>query len=296
MNRSILTAALLAACSGGAPATDAPADPKAVEKAGEPVILQDKGSDTMVNLMQRMSEEYTKVKPSVVVAVTGGGSGTGIKSLIDKTTDLANSSRKMKPEEIEKAKSNGVDPVETVVAFDGLAIYVNKDNPLQQISFEELKCIFDATGTCNAWKDLGVTMDCGGEDKIIKVGRQNNSGTYEYFREEILGKEGKFTNTMDQSGTQQVVDVIGTSKCAIGYGGMGYHTETARFVCLSKAKGEPCKEPSVESVKAGEYAFGRPLQVYTNGAPAGEIKAFIDWILAPEGQKVVLDAGYVPLK
>lgn len=285
MRYMMMTALLLAGCGGG------PGD------AGGTVVLQNKGSDTMVNLMQKMSEEYTKVKPNVVLAVTGGGSGTGIKSLIDGTADIANSSRPMKEQEIAAAKANGRDPVETVVAYDGLAIYVNAENPVTTLSFEDLKCIYSAEGACKTWKDVGVTLDCGdGTDNIIKVGRQNNSGTYEFFHEEIIGKEGKFTNTMDQSGTQQVADVVSTSRCAIGYGGMGYQSGKARFVCLSKEKGAPCAEPSVETVKAGKYPFSRPLQVYTNGAPTGEIAAFLDWIKGPDGQKIVVDSGFVPLK
>lgn len=277
----------LAACGGRPNAGDG--------GGGGPRVLQDKGSDTMVNLMQRMSENYQKVSPNVIVAVTGGGTGTGIKSLIDGTTDLANASRAMKPEEIDAAKKNGRDPVETAVAYDGLAIYAHKENPLGQISFDELKCIYDAAGTCKKWSDLGVTLDCNGTDEIIKVGRQNNSGTYEYFHESVLGTEGRFTNTMDQSGTQQVVDVVGTSKCAIGYGGMGYNAPTVRTVCLAKVKGEPCVTPSQESVLSGNYPFSRPLFVYTNGAPAGDTKAFIEWILSAEGQKLVVEAGFVPV-
>ncbi|MEZ4241240.1 MAG: PstS family phosphate ABC transporter substrate-binding protein [Myxococcota bacterium] len=259
-------------------------------------LLQDKGSDTMVNLMQRMSEEYTKEHPTVIVAVTGGGSGTGIKALIDGTTDMANCSRPMSDEEKALAEKNGVHPHETVVAYDGLSIYVNKDNPIERIDFEQLKCIYGASGTCNHWSDLGVTLDCGGTDEIVKIGRQNNSGTYEYFREEVLGDEGKFTNTLDQSGTQQVVDVVGTSKCAIGYGGMGYHTESARFACLAKATDGPCAEPTIETVKQGAYVFARPLYVYTNGAPTGEVSTFLDWARAESGQKVAIDSGFVPLK
>ena len=264
--------------------------------SGGQTLLQAKGSDTMVNLMQVLSEEYSKARPEVIVAVTGGGSGTGIKALLDGTTDLANASRSIKAEEKEAAEKNGIHPHENVVAYDGLAIYVAKDNPIQSISFDELKCVYSADGTCKRWSDLGVTLDCGGNDEIQKVGRQNNSGTYEYFREEILGKEGKFTNTMDQSGTQQVVDVVATNRCAIGYGGMGYHNDAVRFVCLSKVKGEPCAEPSIEAVKTGAYKFSRPLYVYTNGAPQGEAKAFLDWIMTPDGQKIVLDSGFVPLK
>lgn len=260
------------------------------------VVLQDKGSDTMVNLMQLLSEGYLTVEPKVVVAVTGGGSGTGIKSVIDGTTDMANASRPMSEKEKKLAEDRGIHPHETIVAFDGLAIYAHRDNPLRAISFEELKCIYDAAGPCNNWSDLGVTVDCGGSDEIIKLGRQNNSGTYEYFKEEVLGKGGKMTNTLDQSGTQQVVDVIRSSRCALGYGGMGYTTDEVRFVCLSHDKGAPCAVPDVSTVQGGLYEFSRPLYIYTNGAPEGHVKAFLDWVAGPEGQKIALEAGFVPLK
>lgn len=284
----VFTIAALTACGGGSSSGEG--------GSSGPTVVQDKGSDTMVNLMQRLSEEYSMTNPKIVVAVTGGGTGTGVKSLIDGTTDIANASRKLSEKELALAKQNGKNPVETVVAYDGLSIYVHKDNPIQQISFEELRCIYAADGTCNNWKDLGITLDCGGNDNIVKLGRQNNSGTYEYFREEIIGGDGKFTNTMDQSGTQQVVDVIGTQKCAIGYGGMGYQKEGVRHVCLSKVKGEPCVEPTLEAVKAGTYVFARPLQVYTNGEPQGATKEFLDFVLSPAGQKIVVEAGFVDVK
>jgi phosphate transport system substrate-binding protein len=259
------------------------------------VILQSKGSDTIVNLMQLLSEEYTKVNPKVVVAVTGGGTGTGVKSLVDKTTDMANASRPMRPRELALAEQNGVQPVETIIAYDGLAIYVSADNPLPDLDFAELRCIYASDGACERWSDLGVELDCGGDDEILKVGRQNNSGTYEYFRDEVLGKDGKFTNTMDQSGTQQVVDVVGTSRCAIGYGGMGYHSDSVRFVCLARDEGAPCTEPSIEAVKEKKYTFSRPLFVYTDGPPSGETRVFLDWVLGSGGQAVALGAGFVPV-
>lgn len=264
--------------------------------SAKPTVIQAKGSDTMVNLMQRLSEEYTKVNSKVVVAVTGGGSGTGIKALTDKTTDIADASRAMKDDEIALAKTNGVDPVQTIVAFDGLSIYVNKDNPITQIDFDALKCIYASDGTCTHWKDVGVTLDCDGkgDDTIVKVGRQNNSGTYDYFKEHVIGKEGKFTTTMDQSGTQQVVDVVSTTKCAVGYGGMGYTSDKSRHVCLSKAKTDACVEPTEENVLNGTYPFSRPLYVYTNGAPAGAAKDFIDWARGPAAKSFVVESGFVP--
>ena len=260
-----------------------------------PVILQDKGSDTIVNLMARMSEAYLKVDPAIVVAVNGGGSGTGIKSLIDGTTDIANSSREIKDKEIALAKEHGINPVPLVIAMDGLAIYVNDKNPIDRITFEQLKCIYSAEGTCTHWSDVGVKVDCGGDDKIIKVNRQNNSGTYEYFKEVVLGKHGKFTNTMDQSGTQQVADVVGTSACAIGYGGMGYGGKNSvRYVCLAKEADGDCHMPTTEEVRAGGYPFSRPLYVYTNGAPTGAVKDFLGFVMSEQGQEIVIRAGFVP--
>ncbi len=289
MSRLLLVALLpLAACGR----------PDRGEDAANPdktVVLQAKGSDTMVNLLQRLSEEYAKVNPKVVVAVTGGGSGTGIKAIIDGTTDMANASRAMKDEEITTAKAKGVDPVETALAYDGLSIYVHKDNPVAQIDFDALKAIYGSEGTFTHWKQVGVTMDCGnGDDVIVKVGRQNNSGTYEYFKEHVIGKEGKFTSTMDQSGTQQVVDVVGTTKCAIGYGGMGYSNPGAKHVCLSKSKADPCVEPTESNVLSGLYPFSRALYVYTNGAPAGATQAFLAWATSPAADAVVVASGFVP--
>ena len=288
MSRSVLFLLLpMVACARPEPG-DGP-------KSG-PTVLQAKGSDTMVNLSQRLSEEYAKKNPNVIVAVTGGGSGTGIKALIDKTTDMANSSRAMKGEEKDLAKQNGVDAFETTVAFDGLSIYVHKANPIAKIDFAALKCIYASDGACLHWKDVGVTLDCGGgDDTIVKVGRQNNSGTYEYFKEHVLGKEAKFTSTMDQSGTQQVVDVVATTACSIGYGGMGYHHESARSLCLGKAPEDTCVEPNEKSVLDGTYPFSRPLFVYTNGAPSGATAEFLTWARSADARAIVAESGFVPV-
>lgn len=287
----LLATLVLAGCSRPETTKDGEAGP-----VTKPVIVQAKGSDTMVNLMQAYSEAYAKKDPMFVLAVTGGGSGTGIKALIDKTTDLAASSRAMKDEEKALASTNGVAAFETVVAYDGLSIYVHKDNPVAQLDFTQLKCIYSATGACNKWSDVGVTLDCDGkgDDTIVKTGRQNNSGTYEYFKEHVIGKEDKFAATMDQSGTQQVVDVVATTKCGVGYGGMGYHHDNARAVCLAKGAGDTCVEPTEANVLAAKYPFSRPLFVYTNGAPTGAIGDFLAWAKGPEAKAVVAGAGFVP--
>lgn len=259
-------------------------------------VLQVKGSDTMVNLMVRLSEGYASDTSRPVIAVSGGGTGTGVAALVDGTTDFAAASREIKAREVATAESNGRSPTPTVIAYDGLAIYVNVDNPIAALSFEDLACIYGRDGGCERWSDLGVALSCQGSDEIVLVSRHNNSGTTEYFREMVLGKQGHFGATMSQSGTQQVVDVVGTVPCAIGFGGMGYQTPKTRLVCLSKGRGEACETPTRETVAAGRYPFSRPLFIYTDGEPTAARGDFLRWVLAPEGQKIVLDAGFVPVK
>ena len=258
-------------------------------------VLQVKGSDTLVNLMVRLSENYAADPRRPAVAVSGGGTGTGLAAITDGTTDFASASREIKPRESSTAAARGRRPIGTVIAHDGLSIYVNRDNPVAGLTVADLRCIYAKGGACRRWSDLGVTLDCRGSDEIVRIGRQNNSGTYEYFREIVLGNDGYFASTMDQSGTQQVVDVIGTVPCAIGYGGMGYATEQARFVCLARAPGEPCVEPTIEAVTRRAYPFSRPLYLYSDGEPTGDRRDFLAWVLGPAGQRLVLDAGFVPV-
>ena len=173
-------------------------------------MLQNKGSDTMVNMAQALAEEYRKVKPEVAIAVSGGGSGTGIAALENGTVDIANASREIKAEENEKIKTKtGKEPVQHIVAYDGLAIYVHKDNPIQSITKEQLKQIYLDKGTITKWSQLGVKVPDGMGDDIILVSRQSNSGTYEYFREAVLGdKKANFRlGTRDMNGSKDVVEI-----------------------------------------------------------------------------------------
>lgn len=263
---------------------------------GGPEILRSKGSDTMVNLMVRLSERHARRQDRAAVAVSGGGSGTGIAGLIDGTTEIAAMSRDIKPRELAAARARGVEPHATIVAHDGLAVYVSRDNPIARLSLADLRCIYADDGACTTWSSLGVSLDCPGGDAIVRLGRHNNSGTYEYFRAAVLGEGGRFAPTMEQGGTQQVIDVIRTVPCAIGYGGMGYQSDAVRFVCVAEDPGGPCFEPSLANVTAGAYPFARPLYLYTDGPPAGETAAFIDWALGPEGQELVLASGFVPVE
>ena len=256
------------------------------------------GSDTMVNLAQAWAEEYNKVHPDVSIQVSGGGSGVGIASLIDGVADMANSSRKMKDKELQRAEANtGKRPQEIVVGLDALAVYVHNDNPMESISIPELAEIYGDGGTIATWSALSVKNPGCTSDTITRVSRQNNSGTYHYFREAVLGTQRDFKlGSIDQSGSKDVVALVSRTPCAIGYSGMGYKTDDIKWVKVSAEKGQSGVEPSVATAADGSYPIARPLQIYTLGEPTGVLKEYIDWILSDAGQQIVLELGYVPLK
>jgi phosphate transport system substrate-binding protein len=265
-------------------------------KKGDKTVIQNIGSDTMVNLAQAWSEEYSKVDPSVSVEVSGGGSGIGVAALLNKTADIANCSRRMEPEEIEKAKKVGEDPKEFMVGFDALSIYVHKNNPLNEISMEELGEIYKENGKITKWSELGVKVAEGQDDKIIRVSRQNNSGTYAYFREAVVGKKNDFrSGSLDMNGSKDVVELVSKTPGAIGYSGMGYVTPNVKVVKVSKKKGEPAVAPSIASTLDKTYPIARPMFMYTPGEPAPHIKRYIEWVMSEPGQKMVEATGYVPL-
>lgn len=273
----------------------ASAAPTTTEKSG----IQDIGSDTMVNLAQAWAEAYAKVDPAVSIEVSGGGSGVGIAALINGTADIANASRKLEPEEVEKAKkSTGKEPVEFMVGYDGLAIYVNKANPLEEISMEELGEIYREGGKFDKWSDVGVKSIPGAkDDKIIRASRQNNSGTYQYFREVVLGKKADYkAGSLDMNGSKDVVELVARTPGAIGYSGLGYATSAVKILKVSKKKGEPSIVPNITTVLDKTYPISRPLFMYTPGEPSAQVKKYVDWILSDAGQKIVEDTGYVPLK
>jgi phosphate transport system substrate-binding protein len=261
------------------------------------LVIQNSGSDTMVNLAQGWAEKYAIINPSVSVEVSGGGSGTGIAGLINGTVDLANCSRLMEPEEIERAKKNmGKEPVKFVVGYDALAVYIHKDNPLDQISIEQLAQIYGEGGKITKWSQLGIKNTACPNDEIIRVSRQSNSGTYFYFRETLLGKERDFKlGSRDLHGSKDVVELVGGTPCAIGYSGMGYATDRVKKLKISRETGKPAYEPSMETELNGTYPISRPLQMYTLGEPTGEIRKYIEWIYSDVGQAIVEQSGYVPL-
>lgn len=260
--------------------------------------IQNIGSDTMVNLAQAWAEAYGGVEPGISVEVSGGGSGVGVAALINGTAEIANSSRKLEPEEIEKAKQkNGQEPKEYLVGFDGLAIFVHKDNPISEIALEDLAEIYKEGGKLDKWSTVGVASIPGAKsDEIIRVSRQNNSGTYAYFRETVVGKNNDFkAGSMDMNGSKEVVELVGKTPGSIGYSGLGYATAAVKVLKVSKKKGEPAVMPSVATVLDKSYPIARPMFMYTPGEPTGAVKKYLDWIHSDVGQKLVETTGYVPL-
>ncbi|MBP6734126.1 MAG: phosphate ABC transporter substrate-binding protein [Chromatiaceae bacterium] len=259
--------------------------------------IQNKGSDTLVNVAQTFAEEYAKVNPEVAIAVSGGGSGTGIAAMINGTVDIANSSRKMKDKEIKQAQERGHNPVEHVVGYDALAIYVNKNNPANSMAIADLAKIYGRDGGATQWKDLGIQIPGCDSGEIVVVSRQNNSGTYAYFQEHVLGEKGKFRmGTLDMHGSKDVVDLVEKTPCAIGYSGLAYATDHVKTVCIAPEAGKPCVMPSEDAALDGTYPIARPLFMYTNGEPQGEIKKYMDWIMSDTGQCLVAKEGYAPVR
>jgi phosphate transport system substrate-binding protein len=266
-------------------------------QASARTLIQNKGSDTLVNVAQAWAEVYSKKAPDVAVAVSGGGSGTGIAAMINGTVDIANASREMKAKEINAAKKKGQDPVEHVVGFDALAVYLHADNPAKSLSLAQLADIYGRKGKARKWSDLGLQVPGCGSDKIVVVSRQNNSGTYAYFKRAVLGKKGKYRQgTLDMHGSKDVVDLVEKTPCAIGYSGLAYVTDHVKSVCVTKADGAPCVSPSVASATDRTYPIARPLFMYTNGEPTGHVKVYMDWIKSDEGQCIIAGKGYAPVR
>jgi phosphate transport system substrate-binding protein len=258
-------------------------------------VIQNKGSDTLLNVAQAWAEAYAAVNPNVAVAVTGGGSGTGVSAMINGTVDIANASRKMRESEIEAARGNGVEPIEFIVGYDALAVYLHEDNPIDVLTLGQLKDIYGEGGPLTRWSDLGVEVPGCGSDEIVLVSRQNNSGTYVYFKETVLGDDTEYKlGSRDMHGSKDVVDLVENTPCAIGYSGLAYATEHVSMPCVVSEEGGTCVEPSIATAVDGSYPIARPLMMYTAGQPQGAVKEYMDWILSQEGQCVILERGYAP--
>lgn len=256
--------------------------------------IQNKGSDTMVELAKAWADKYAAAS----VGASGGGTGVGISALMSGTVDIANASRALSPEEIERVRSEtGKNPVQHMVGHDALALYVHRDNPVSEITIEQLKQIFGQGGAITRWSDLGLRVPgCEADDRIMLVGRQTNSGTREHFREVILGMDGKYTpGTTEASSSRELVILVGKTPCAIGYSGMGYMTPEVRILKVKGESGDAVL-PSARAVYAKSYPISRPLYMFTLGPASGHLKTYIDWVRSDAGQTILSDMGYVPLQ
>jgi phosphate transport system substrate-binding protein len=247
-----------------------------------------KGSDTMVILAQRWAELYMKNNPSATIQVTGGGSGVGITALINGTTDICNSSRPMKQTEIEKLKGRyNTLGVEIPCAKDGVTVYLNESNKVQELTLKQLSDIYQ--GKTKNWKDLG------GNDAAITVyGRENSSGTYVYFHDEVV-KGDYAASVQTLPGTAAVVNAVKKDINGIGYGGAAYSVGV-RYAKVKKDAGSQAYIPSPEAIAKNQYPITRYLYMYLRNRPTGDTKKYIDWILSSEGQRVVTEVGYFPVK
>ncbi|MCI0330956.1 MAG: phosphate ABC transporter substrate-binding protein [candidate division Zixibacteria bacterium] len=255
--------------------------------AGKAITM--KGSDTMVILGQRWAEIYMQKTPGAVVQVTGGGSGTGIAALINGTTDICQASRPMKGSEKTKLKERYfTQGIELPVAKDGLAVYLHETNPVEALSLEQLKAIYTAKIT--NWKEVG-----GADARIILYGRENNSGTYVFFKDNVLTGADFAPTTATLPGTAAVVNAVAKDKNGIGYGGAAY-AKGIKFCKVSEKTGGEAFGPDLETVQSGQYPLARDLYWYFRTKPAGDIKKLVDWVLSPEGQAVVSEVGYFPVK
>jgi len=257
--------------------------------------LQNKGSDTMVNLALAWAERYQQENPQVRISVTGGGSGTGIAALMNGTVDLANASRQMKEEELAQAQQAGYSPMEFVVARDAIAVIVHPQNPVDHLTLEQISLIY--RGKINNWSEVG------GEDRpIVRLSRETNSGTHVYFLETVLRLGNKDDKTIFSADTllmpssEGIIAEVSDNPNAIGYDGLGYVTADVKTIAVSADPNGPFVLPSVETVNNGQYPIARDLYMYTlQNPPTGLVKAYLDWLLSPSGQAIVTELGFVPV-
>lgn len=269
--------------------------PGLVFAASNEYSLQIKGSDTMVNLAQAWAEKYMDKNQMDFVAVTGGGSGTGMASLISGTCDIAMSSRNIKQKEYDLAQKRGVEPDEIKVALDGIAVVVHPDNPVAKLTMAQLSDIF--TGRVSNWKELG-----GADASIVLLSREVNSGTHVYFKEHVLRNNDPKSRAEFAPGalmlpsSQAIADEVANNSAAIGYYGMGYISTKQKAVAVAKDAQAPHVKPTIENVVTGAYPISRPLFFCTNGEPKGLVRKFLDYALSPEGQAIVKETDFVPVR
>ncbi|HSO13797.1 MAG TPA: PstS family phosphate ABC transporter substrate-binding protein [Anaerolineales bacterium] len=271
-----------------------PASSAETASDSQATYIENKGSDTIVNLALAWAEKYQGDHPDVRISVTGGGSGTGIASLINGTVGIANASRQIKSEEVEQARANGIDPVEHIIARDAIAVIVNPENPVSQLTLQQISDIY--SGRIANW------MEIGGEDRpIVRLSRETNSGTHVYFLETVLrlgSKEDKTLFSMDTlllPSSEGIISEVRQNPNAIGYDGLGYVPDDLKMIAIAKEEGGAYVLPSILTVNDKSYPIARDLYMYTNGQPKGLLKEYLDWILSPEAQEIVAELGFVPV-
>ncbi|NUM48026.1 MAG: PstS family phosphate ABC transporter substrate-binding protein [Anaerolineales bacterium] len=258
------------------------------------LYIENKGSDTIVNLALAWAEAYQTVNPAVRISVTGGGSGTGLASLVNGTVDIANASRGIKDEEADAVRANGVEPVEFIIARDAIAVIVNPENPVNELTLQQISDIY--SGKINNW------LEVGGEDRpIVRLSRETNSGTHVYFLEEVLrlGDSENTTffsaNTLLLPSSEVISAEVRENPNAIGYDGLGYVTPDLKVIAAAPDAASPYILPSAETVNTGQYPIARDLYMYTAGDPTGHVKEYLDWLFTDAAQAIVEELGFVPI-
>ena len=290
---ALLAAAMIAGCAGRRAAAPGPAGSTAAGASSKAASIQITGSDTLVNLALAWAERYMSEHPEVRISVTGGGSGTGIASLINGTIDIADASREMSAEEIAEAKKNGITPVRFTVALDAIAVVANKDNPVHGLTLQQLSDLY--TGKTTSWAGVG-----GRPGPVVLLSRESNSGTYVYFLEQVVrmgnakGKALFSPETLLMPSSQGIISEVVQNPNAIGYDGLGYVTAEQKVIGVARTAAGPYVQPSAKTVLDSSYPISRPLFMYTAGKPNAAVDAYLKWILG-EGQSIVKDIGFVPL-
>jgi phosphate transport system substrate-binding protein len=263
--------------------------------AASSAYIENKGSDTIVNLALAWAEKYQNDHIDVRISVTGGGSGTGIAALINGTVDIANASRKISADELKQAEAKGIQPLEHIIARDAIAVIVNPENPVSRLTLQQISDIY--SGKINNWKEIG------GEDQpIVRLSRETNSGTHVYFLETVLRLGDKNNKTLFSTDTlllpssEGIVNEIRQNPNAIGYDGLGYVPKDLKMIAIAKEAGKEYVLPSAATVNNNSYPIARDLYMYTAGEPMGIIKTYLEWIVSPEAQKIVAELGFVPIK
>ena len=259
-------------------------------------LIQNRGSDSMAIAVERWAEQYKRYDTTIGVAVSGGGTGTGIAALINGTVDIANASRAMTRREINLAKERGIVPVQHIIGYDGVAVYVHKDNPVKSLSFSQLTDIYGKGGKAELWTDLGIEVPTCHDQKIVRVGRQNSSGTYAYLRKNVLGGKKFKQGTLEAQSSKDLLELVVKTPCAIGYSSFAYATLDIKVACLTENSDEPCLIPEIRGVTEHTYPISRPLYMYTNGPATGDVKNYLDWILSDKGQCILMKNQYVPVR